>query len=271
MITYTEFSKIDEYVKESVTEVFEFLKKKSMYYILFLANGEYKPDKFGSTVELNPYMIDSREDEYKDEARYKFLIEFMKLFYSFPNKTDVDDSEFRIHMELMVYTHIWESKPFLKQLFRIANLIDNKQYPWEVNIPENSKHEFIRFQIRDVLKKHQLKLAEVISNGFHTSLRNAFAHSEYYFNNFNKKIFLDTYKGKSWDIPEISYDDWAKRFAHSVLLSYHFYSTMHNTRKSLSVDYSTNQFVIILPKDINRFQAVYISYDSFYDKFYPVD
>jgi hypothetical protein len=28
--------------------------------------------------------------------------------------------EYRFHLELMIYTHTWESRPFLKTLYRIA-------------------------------------------------------------------------------------------------------------------------------------------------------
>ena len=36
----------------------------------------------------------------------------------------------------MIYTHIWESKPFLKQLYRFSLLCQGKAYPREIDIPD---------------------------------------------------------------------------------------------------------------------------------------
>ncbi len=154
----------------------------------------------------------------------------MQTFYGFPKGTSkTDDNEYRLAMELMVYTHIWESERFLKELYRFASLTNKKSYDWEVIVPESSKHEFIRKNIRDVFKANGLQLADIITKGFHTSLRNAFAHSQYLLDDYNKKIHLDTFKGDySWDIENISYDEWTKRFLYSSLLSF--------SRKKKSLD-----------------------------------
>jgi hypothetical protein len=130
-----------------------------------------------------------------------------------------------------------------------------------------SKHNYIREVIRDTLEAKGLKIATVISNGFHTSLRNAFAHSEYNFNDLNKFIHLDTYKGGTWDIDKISYDNWTKRFAYSALLSYHFLNVRARRRMALPNDYGTNEFVIFHPRNHNRFTMTTIHYDETRDSF----
>lgn len=267
MITYAEFEVINEEVKNAVNECFNFLKNKTTNYILFLANGEFKKDYINSHLKLNPYIIDSREDRYKDKDRRIFYVEFLKLFYSFPSQQPTDDNISRMHMELMVYSHIWESKPFLKQLWRLALSVDSKPYPWQLIVPDMSKHEVIRFEIRNRLLKRNLTLATVISNGFHTSLRNAFAHSEYYFNEFKNEIVLDTYTGKSWDIATISYNDWSKKFVYSLLLTYHFQNTVYERRESLINDFNTNRFIFTHPINQNTFRARYLIYDPHFDTF----
>ncbi len=168
----------------------------------------------------------------------------------------------------MIYTHIWESKPFLKQLYRMARLADKKSYDWSVNVPEMEKHKFIRFQIRDVIASKGLHVANIISAGFHTSLRNAFAHSEYEFNNTYRYIHLDTFKGDTtWDIENIAFDDWTKRFAYSALLSYHFLNIRHKKRTELIKDFGKDEFLIIHPINERSFRCIKIYYDEEHDNF----
>ncbi len=270
MITRKEFAKIDQEVKDSLHETFEHLRHNCIdhNYILFLADGEYQEYLKKSHLKLNPYSIDNREDRYKDQSRQNFFIRFMQLFYSFPKgRPKTDDNEFRLTMELMIYTHIWESKPFLKQLFRLASLAKGDSYKWVVEVPEMSKHEFIREEIRDILKAKNLSLHDVITKGFHTSLRNAFAHSEFQIDNHNKLIHLHTYKGALWDLKSISFDDWTKRFAYSSLLSYHFFNERVRKRKDLINDFGSDRFLVIHPINETKFRARYIHYEPKWDRF----
>ncbi|MBW4890956.1 hypothetical protein KXQ82_14610 [Mucilaginibacter sp. HMF5004] len=267
MITYDDFLKIDQEVKSGVIQALDYLKQKSMNYILFLAKGEYKFQYEYSHLNLNPYMIDSREEGWKDKDRSAFYINFMETFYTFNNKKPTNDDHNRIHMELMIYAHIWESKHFLRQLYRLTLLIEGQTYPWEVKIPDMGKHNLIREGIRTPLRKRQLKLGSIISKGFHTSLRNAFAHSEYYFNEPTKKIILETYSGKPWDIADLTFNDWSKRFAYSVLLSYHLNNEIYIKRQSVIDDFNTDEFVIIHPITKSRFRAIYIKYEHTFDAF----
>jgi hypothetical protein len=261
MITHQDFATIDNEVQEALREAFDFVKRRSMDFVLFLANGELRPDIAGGQLNLNPYTIDNREDRYKDKDRNDFLVEFMRTFYSFPAKAPLEDVIQRLHMELMIYTHIWESKPFLRQLYRLTALAQGKLYPWSVNVPDMSKHDYIRNDIRKPLKAFGLKLSNVITSGFHTTIRNAFAHSEYYFNEHTKEIILDSYTGKAWDMHTISFDDWSKRFAYSVLLSYHFHNIVYQYRAALPAELNTTRFVIAHPLNDRTTRARFIEYD----------
>ncbi len=270
MISKQEFSAIVHEVRQSLKEAFDFLKINCVdhNYILYLADGDFKKGLTDSSLRLNPYTIDNAEDRYKDETRLDFFIQFMKTFYSFPKEVkEVSDNEYRLTMELMVYSHIWESTPFLKQLYRLAQLTTGASYPWEVSVPEMAKHKFIREDIRNVLKAKRLKLATVISKGFHTSLRNAFAHSEYHFDKTNRLVHLDTFKGGAWDIKEITYDDWSKRFVYTALLSYHYLDIKYQRRHSLPAEFGESEYLIIHPITANRFRVNKIYYDSEGDRF----
>jgi hypothetical protein len=271
MITREVFSKMDAEIKNSVIEAFEYIKNncREDNYILFLANGEFDDKSFPKGSGNNPHSMDNRIDGYKDESRINFFIQFMKTFYSFPTGIDyVDDDDFRITLELMIYSHIWESKNLLKQLYRISSLVLDKPFPWVVNVPEMSKHIFIRNDIRDSLRSNKLSLSEIITKVFHTSLRNAFAHSEYSLNKTSKKITLHTYKGDgSWDIPSITYDDWSKRFTYTTMLSFYLMKYKQEYRENVVKDFNKSEFLISHPLDLGRTKYRRIYYDIEHDLF----
>ncbi len=169
MITLEQFKGIDNEVAVAVNETLDFLKndRQDHSYLLVLAEGEFKPELLNPKLKLNPYVIDDFSDKSKDNTRINFWVRFLRNYYSFPNgQQGIDDDRYRIHLEMMIYAHLWESKPFLKKLFRLAGIVDNESYSWIVEIPEMSRHELIRKDIRDRLKKYGLSLAEVKQRDF---------------------------------------------------------------------------------------------------------
>jgi hypothetical protein len=269
MITKNRFAEIDLEVKTCLNQVFDFMKVNfEMNYVLLLAEGEYWGHYSKMGCNLNPFVIDSRMDRYKDETRLTYLTEFLTQHYSFENGSqEVEDILYRMHNELMVYAHIWESKPFLKKLFRISSIVAGKEYDWHVDVPDMSKHEFIRDVIRPKFEKELPCMVEIMKKGFHTSLRNAFAHSEYSFDTMNnhKRIWLDTYTGKSWDIQEISFDEWSERFVYSSLFCYHTLSINYKRRRTLIEDLGKNEFEIDHPNSRGAKDKVKIKYDKEHD------
>jgi hypothetical protein len=138
-----------------------------------------------------------------------------------------------------------------------------------VNIPDMGKHDFIRNDIRQILQNRTNHLSEVIRKGFHTSLRNAFAHSEYFFDtmNQNRGIILDNYKGAAWELDQINFDDWSKRFVYSALLSYYLFSVSHAKRQTLIQDLGTDIYPINLPGKTGGSSLVNIQYRQQHDAF----
>src|SRR6185312_1108048 len=167
MITKAAFADLNIQVHNSVVETFDYLKEHCTDFVLFLASGEYKSKYERATIIGSPFVIDDREDRIKDESRLNFFIDFMRQFYGFPSEMDQSsENEYLLHLELMIYSHIWESKPFLKRLYRIADLVSGKPYPWEVIVPDMGKHDFIRAEIRTRLQARSLSIWEVIKQGF---------------------------------------------------------------------------------------------------------
>jgi hypothetical protein len=264
VITIEEFTKINEEVKTSINEVLDYVKKTRLdNYILYLGDGDYKKEYDTPNYKFSPYCIDNRIDILNDNSRISFLTNFLKTFYSFPNSQNVvDDNEYRIQMEMMVYTHLWESKHFLRKLYRLAHIGNDEEYNWKISVPEMGKHNFIRNDIRKTLEKKNRLLAEVIKNGFHTSLRNAFAHSDYFLDTVfqNPRIILTNYGGENWELEQISYDDWSRRFSYSVALSYHLLNINQEARISVSKEFNTNEFVIKHPKQNIAYENVKVYY-----------
>jgi hypothetical protein len=252
MITKEKFQEINTEIETSIKQTLQNIKSTSQSdYILLIADGEYREELLSiPSTKLSPYMIDYSMDRNRDITRLTFLSDFLNTFYSpFKNEFPSDDDEQRIHMELMIYTHIWESKPFLKKLYRLSHIANGEEYEWQLEIPDSSKHDFIRNNIRKTFEDADNIISQIIKNGFHTSLRNAFAHSEYYFDTVRNGmlIYLDNYKGACWELSEISLPDWSVRFVNSALLSYHLMNIISLCRKNLINDFGTNNFTIKHP------------------------
>lgn len=158
----------------------------------------------------------------------------------------------------------------MQQLYRLAKLSLGESYTWEVKIPEMGKHNFIRNDIRKSFEDCSNTMSQIIKKGFHTSLRNAFAHSEYCFEEVggSTTIFLDNYKGENWELREITLQDWSVRFAYSALLSFHLMNAINTHRKELSKVFNTKIFTIKHPsKDGTTLRNVNIEYNENQDIF----
>ncbi|WP_018676704.1 hypothetical protein [Riemerella columbina] len=265
MITKDKFHTIDEEIKNSLQETLNGVKNNSLHnYIIYLANGEYISEYKNSKTIKNPYVIDYRIDYFKDFTRLDFLIKFLASYYNFPSvQTETDDDVYKISLELMIYCHIWESKPFLKRLYRLAHISNNEEYNWEVKVPDMSKHTFIRNEIKEVFKLKNNNLAGIIEKGFHSTLRNSFAHSEYHIDTMNNKgrIVLGSYSGGfPGDIKEISFDDWSERFVYSSLLSYHLSKIIQEHRNNLVSSLKTDKFMIKYPNKDGSISDRWIQY-----------
>ena len=98
---------------------FEFGKsneKDENDYYLFLCNAAYLESFEGTNVSA--YVIDNRVDHLIDRHRLDFLNKYLKTDYSF-SQFNTSDSKESLTIKMMMYTHIWESKNFLKQLIKL--------------------------------------------------------------------------------------------------------------------------------------------------------
>lgn len=263
MITEKRFEEIGCQVEDAFNQALDKVKNLSLgNYVLFLGDGEYMDDYKENPV-LNPYFIGVPKSLYADTTRLIFLQQFLKIFYSFKDNTrEVIDDSFRINLEFMIYSHIWESWDFLKKMYRLAHLSNGEEYAWKVRVPGWGKQKFIRMEIKECFIKSKLDFGKIIPKVFHSQLRNAFAHSQYSIDIKDKQIFLANYKGKNWQLYKISLNEWSERFAYSIWMSYSLLKIIVNRRLRLIEDFGTNTFDVKLPskdgKSLLNVNVIYI-------------
>jgi len=266
MITVTEFRKIDFEVKEALEELFRFAQNHELDkndFFLFLSNATYYEDHEGTQVSC--YIIDNRMDMYADNDRFDFLTKYLKTYYSFASYNTSDSKE-SMTMEMMMYTHIWESRFFLKSLKQLSDFCDSKEYEWKLSVPNaqnsDSKQNFIRNEIRDNFRKHNLKIADVMTKGYRSQFRNAFAHSDYSFAFTDDKIILHNYKPGGYEVKDVAFNDWTKFFCYSFLLNYYMHIQIYNERQKIASPIQ----LTLRDKDGNK-KAGEIEYDKEHNSF----
>lgn len=218
-------------------------------YILFLINGEFN-ETLSERKDLGyiPYTIDYRIDDYNDINRLTFLCDFLNKYYSFDTSQNLEFNSYRINIETMIYTHIWESKPFLKNLYRLTSLLKGKEYNWKVKdellyIRSNFLHDHIITPLSEI----ESPISSIIEKGYKRELRNAFAHSDYSIE--KKRISYFNARGTTIEEKYLEMDipDWAIHFAYSFCLSYWFSKIKMDRRKNLTKDFNFNRFWIKTP------------------------
>ncbi|GEM_PF-580732 len=264
MVSKQRFLEIKAEVESAVIELFDYVAEHNNNYILILADAEYKDHYSGQQA----YVIANMEDYYKEHSRLEFSQHFLNAHYTFgQGQSETTDALNKVYLEMMVYCHIWESTKFLKQLFRMCELALGKVFPWEIDdFPESGKHKIIRETIRSGFEEKNLKVADVITKGFHTSLRNSFLHGEFEINEKNKRIRLHTYRSqrklKSFELNEISFDEWTERFLYSAFLNYCYINEKEKRRQNVIKDFKSDEFLIVHPRSKTSFGTTKIYFDD---------
>jgi hypothetical protein len=266
MITAEIFSQITIEVKSQIDNaLYQLFLKYPEDYVLFIASGEY--DEIiasNNTLGLSPYTISGHNiDNYYDYTRQHFLSEFQNIYYSFANKNELKDDEYRMNIEFLIYTHIWEAKPFLKRLYRLANLLCGKDYNWNIKIPVIKKSNFIIDNIVEPFNTVNCTLGKIITDNYKTDLRNAIAHSDYQIDIISKEI---KYKSKT-ALCNISFNEWSIHFAFSICLSYYFSNIVTERRKRIIQDWGKNYFTIKMPFSDGSIKHTCIQYEVDKDDF----
>ncbi|MFD1315347.1 hypothetical protein [Namhaeicola litoreus] len=263
MIRRNDFIQIRKEVDLAVNEAFDFAKKNEKNkndYILFLARSSY--DTVVNKTKFNPWQLENSKVELYDRHRVDFLLQYLNQQYGFLSENSTD-SKFSLGIELMIYTHLWESKHNLGNFKKLADLCDSREYDWNVVVPSESKYKFVKNHIREVFRKHNLKIYDVIKDSYKSQLRNAFAHSQYHFGLDSHSIFLENYEENNQPIKSLTFDDWTIIFLKSALLQNFYHNKFTSEIKSLE---DGKEFHVTMEFNGENKSGI-ISYDKKKDRF----
>lgn len=171
-------------VREAIQEAFTCaLHTNSGSFVLFLARGDYdhrlEGEQFANLdPKPSPYCLDYMLDAYKDETRDKFYIRYLNRRYKNDDfKYQGDDGIDDLCVEMMIYSHVWESEAFLKHLYRLSNIVSGKEfYDWDVSGLKFHGHPLI-METKERFKDACPKLYKIIDASYTGYIRDSFAHS----------------------------------------------------------------------------------------------
>lgn len=210
-------------------------KKSYNDYIVLMARGDVIPELVN--IGKEPYVVDYQMDHYYDETRERFYVEYLQKRY---RKEGFDytgeDGFFDLNIELMIYSHIWESHYLLKTLSHIADLLSGKPYNWGLRIPFNNNKNYIKENIIIPLIEAGDDLGTFLKDAYSPNLRNGFAHSMYDIDCKSRKISLHNLKFDKDDTVqhEITFDDFQMKFLKSIQFSYMLARMIVKTREDVA-------------------------------------
>ena len=204
--------KIMDEIDWAVADAFDRMAEKDyLSFILLIAKAEQIPAL--KRARCSEYILNYPVDRFYDETREGFYLRYLNRNYSkdgffYEGANGIDD----LSIEMMIYTHLWESVYFMKALARISSILLGKGYEWN---PKYGKWDYWTNDVINPIKKFEILLGSVLEKAYSSEVRNAFAHSLYTVNTDNKTITMRT---KHVGIHTISFSDFQTKFLYSVLL-----------------------------------------------------
>ena len=189
-------------------------EKDYIAFILFIGRADVIPMLKSSTG--SECVIDYQLDRYYDETRDAFYIRYLNRNYKregfeYSDDAGIDD----LSIEMMIYTHLWDSMYFLKSIYRIAQALSGHGYAWNPQIPENGKYNFMKNKVIAPLVDNGYMLGEILQKGYKSSIRNAFAHSLYTVDKEKHEISLRP-ASSSHEI--LTFEEFQRCFLYSTIL-----------------------------------------------------
>lgn len=189
-------------------------EKDYISFILFIGRADVIPLLKGSTG--TEYVIDYQLDRYYDETREAFYIRYLNRNYkregfNYLGESGIDD----LSIEMMIYTHLWDSMYFLKSIYRIAQALSGHGYVWNPQIPEYGKYNFMNDKVIAPLVENGYMLGEILKKGYKSSIRNAFAHSLYTVDKGKQEIYL---RPTSSPHVKLTFEEFQRCFLYSTIL-----------------------------------------------------
>jgi hypothetical protein len=227
-------------VIDVIEESFETIMKKDyVSYILYIGRADMIPGL--RTHVGTDCVVDYKLDRYYDKTREAFYLHYLGRNYSregfhYEGESGIDD----LSVEMMIYCHLWDSSYFLKSLYRLAAILDDKGYQWNPNVPENGKYNFIKNNIISPLQAKNIHLGNLVAKAFDSNIRNAFAHSLYDVDVEAREIYTRTKQGNR----TYTFDEFQNIFLYSVILmnKLQYYLEMNHDDAGTKNNALTNAF-----------------------------
>ena len=211
---------IDEEISCAIEESLVALARISQpNYCLLIARAGVEPllERIGKTK----YVMDNAKDVYHDETRQQFYLDYLNANYrkGVLNYTEEDGLD-KLYVEMMIYSHLWDSQRFLKDLYRIATMIAGKPYDWELDLEDGLSYKVMKDEIIAPLKTKGLRLGDIIYSSYSSHIRNSFAHSLFDIDLHYRKIQLRSKHIKNYEDSWLTFNAFQDKFLHSIFLCY---------------------------------------------------
>ena len=147
---------IEQEIASAIEEALVVLAKTPQpNYCLLIARGGVEP--MLERVGKSKYVMDDAKDVYHDEIRQQFYLNYLNANYrkSVLNSTDKDGLD-KLYIEMMIYSHLWDSQRFLKDIYRIATMIAGKPYDWELVLDDGLSYKVMKEEVITPLKEKEL-------------------------------------------------------------------------------------------------------------------
>ena len=259
-MTIEKFYEIEKGVKGIIANAFaKAIQVNSSDFVLLMARGGYHKHLDRKELDLSPFVMEDRLDFLMDFTRKRFFVRYLNEYIEKlkgNNKLSTEDREYDVNIQMMIYTHLWESHLFLNQLSKLALIQLGKGYQWKNKIPHDGKANFINDSIIKRYEQCDEDMAKLIKYCYLSDYRNAFAHSSYYIESNHIQLNKDAlYIG-----PSMSFEKWDEIFACSVLLSYHLNDMLLEMKNRFIDEYGDGPVLVDLPMKYhhNKRRGVYI-------------
>ena len=198
-------------------------------FCLLIARAGVEPKL--ESIGKSRYVMDNTMDVYHDETRQQFYLNYLNSNYrkgvlNYNEKDGLD----KLYVEMMIYSHLWDSQRFLKDIYRIATMIADKQYDWELDLEDGLSYTIMRDEIITPLKARGLKLGDIIDSSYSSHIRNSFAHSLFDIDIHSRTIHLRSKHIKKSGDSILTFDSFQDKFLHSIFLCYCLTNIIENYR-----------------------------------------
>lgn len=211
---------LDYKVSSAIEEALVTLSRISQpNYCLLIARAGVLP--MLENVGKSRYVMDCAMDVYHDETRQQFYLNYLNANYNkgVLNYTEKDGLD-KLYVEMMIYSHLWDSQRFLKDIYRISTMIAGKPYDWELDLEDGLSYKVMKDEVITPLKEKGLKLGEIIDSCYSSHIRNSFAHSLFDIDIQSRKIHLRSKHIKNNEDAILTFDTFQDKFLHSIFLCY---------------------------------------------------